>query len=540
MRRNRLKELALVYWPVGLAALIMIPRLLSAEFGLFDDGETLRVAQDIQDGDWGVLAKEAIRGRFRPVYWIQYAHIYALFGAAPTWFFLWNVLLFVGVTAELILLVRRAGAGAFQAAITGFIFVLSGPVVENIYTLSKPELLQSLLLLGALLFFTSPWESDRPRRRVVSSAVFATVLLLAATLTKETTLVMVPIAAAWLLLARMGEPRDKRGEVATRWGTLLFAAVAASLLYFVLRGQFLEVSLSEGTYTNNLEWSLGRLADSIVRWSGWLVRDFAWLLPLLLVPAIGLLDRRLGQVRFLVGAAVWIAGWILIYLPWEFMVEYYMLPVSIGVSVIAGVALNSVRDWIRGGRRRALAWLSLGLASALWLTTLPNNLSNARQQIAVDRANARLLEFLSEVAGDDRGVIINIQQENEYVYELRTHLQDVKGLFGTQVGVFDPGGGLPSGSALIAAPYVHNQPLLAVRMGVIEPTQVAWNQSLQEVLGQGADTAFETEENFRLSIVDLPRLLCSVLPERGYCRVERPLIDTREFRYGWRVYDLHG
>ncbi|MFQ5922545.1 MAG: hypothetical protein ACE5M4_06840 [Anaerolineales bacterium] len=540
MSTSRLRDLLLVYWPVGLAALIMIPRLLSAEFGLFDDGETLRVAQDIQNGDWGVLAKEAIRGRFRPVYWIQYAHIYALFGAAPAWFFLWNTLLFVVVTVELILLVRRTGAGRFQAATTGFIFVLSGPVVENIYTLSKPELLQILLLLGALLFFTPLCESDRPRRRVVSSAVFATLLLLAATLTKETTLVMVPIAAAWMLLAIIGAPRDQRRADANRGGTLLFAAAAASLLYFVLRDQFLEISLSEGTYTNNLEWSLGRLADSIVRWSGWLVRDFVWLAPLVLVLAIGLLDRRLEQARLLAGATVWIAGWILIYLPWEFTVEYYMLPVSIGVSVIAGVALNSLREWIRGGRRVALAWLALGLASALWLTTLPNNLSNARQQIAVDRANARLLQFLSEEAGGNRELIVNIQHENEYVYEVRTHLQDVKGLVETQVAVFDPGGGLPSGSALIAAPYVHNQPLLAVRMGVIEPAQEAWNQSLQEVLGQGAETVFETEENLRLSIVDLPRLLCSVLPERGYCRAERPLIDTREFRYGWRVYDLHG
>ena len=88
MSRGRLKELARVYWPIALVLLIMIPRVLSAEFGLFDDAETLRVAEDIQNGDWDILAKEAVRGRFRPIYWIQYAHIYALTGAQPAWFFL--------------------------------------------------------------------------------------------------------------------------------------------------------------------------------------------------------------------------------------------------------------------------------------------------------------------------------------------------------------------------------------------------------------------------------------------------------------------
>ena len=535
MNRDRLKELTLVYWPVGLAALIMIPRVLSADFGLFDDGETLRVAEEIQNGDWGVIAKEAVRGRFRPIYWIQYAHIYALVGAKPTWFFLWNTVLFMTITALIINIVRRMNGSNLQAVATGIFFVLEGPLVENTYTLSKPELLQTLLLLAAMIPFMIPISGALNR---ILATAWATVLILLATLTKETSVIIVPISAAWLLLAvAVAGIGQKRGEV-NRWGTLLLASSIATLVYLVLRGQVVEVSLSEGTYTNNLELTVTRVIDSTIRWSGWLIRNSVWLAPLLLIPLVDLIDRRLKHRQLLAGAGVWTIAWIVIYLPWEFTVEYYMLPVAVGVSIIGGVALDSAVERIREKRRATLAWLSLAIASILWLTTLPNNYSNARQQLAVDSSNARMLAYLVQQADGSQDVVVNIQHENEYVYEIRVFLQDVMGLDSTSVEVFNPEVGFAPRSLLVASPFVQNQPLLAVRMGVVEPSQTEWNRSLTEALGSPSKAAFEWEESFQLALIDLPRLLCSGLPQRGYCTTERSLIDTREFNYGWQIYEL--
>lgn len=535
MNRDRLKELTLVYWPVGLAALIMIPRVLSADFGLFDDGETLRVAGEIQNGDWGVIAKEAVRGRFRPIYWIQYAHIYALVGAKPTWFFLWNTVLFMTITALIINIVRRMNGSNLQAVATGIFFVLEGPLVENTYTLSKPELLQTLLLLAAMIPFMIPISGALNR---ILATAWATVLILLATLTKETSVIIVPISAAWLLLAvAVAGIGQKRGEV-NRWGTLLLASSIATLVYLVLRGQVVEVSLSEGTYTNNLELTVTRVIDSTIRWSGWLIRNSVWLAPLLLIPLVDLIDRRLKHRQLLAGAGVWTIAWIVIYLPWEFTVEYYMLPVAVGVSIIGGVALDSAVERIREKRRATLAWLSLAIASILWLTTLPNNYSNARQQLAVDSSNARMLAYLVQQADGSQDVVVNIQHENEYVYEIRVFLQDVMGLDSTSVEVFNPEVGFAPRSLLVASPFVQNQPLLAVRMGVVEPSQTEWNRSLTEALGSPSKAAFEWEESFQLALIDLPRLLCSGLPQRGYCTTERSLIDTREFNYGWQIYEL--
>jgi len=535
MSRDRIKQLALVYWPVGLAALIMIPRILSAEFGLFDDGESLRVAEDIQSGNWGVLTKEAVRGRFRPIYWIQYAHIYALVGASPTWFFIWNTVLFMTITALIIHIVRRMGGSDFEAATTGVFLVLAGPLVENTYTLSKPELLQMLLLSAAMTPFMSPIGGAR---NYIIATAWATVLILLATLTKETSVIMVPISAAWLLLAVAVAGTGQKRGVANRWGTLLLASSIATLIYLVLRGQVVEVSLSEGTYTNNLELTVTRVIDSAIRWSGWLVRNSAWLVPILVILLLDLIDRRLQHRRLLVGASVWTVAWILIYLPWEFTVEYYMLPVAIGVSIIGGIALDSAVERIREKRRATLAWLSLAIASILWLTTLPNNYSNARQQLAVDTSNARMLAHLVQQADGSQDVVVNIQHENEYVYEIRVFLQDVMGLDSTSVEVFNPEVGFAPGRLLVASPFVQNQPLLAVRMGVVEPSQTEWNRSLTEALGSPSKAAFEWEESFQLALIDLPRLLCWGLPQRGYCTTDRSLVDTREFKYGWQIYDF--
>ena len=496
LNSSRRRSLIYAYWPVFLAVLLVVPRLVSAEFGLFDDPAAIRYSQGIANGDWSVLSNDADSGRFRPLYWLQYALTYLLVGRQPFWFYIVNSLVFVTLTGELIWLVRRLGGSQRQGWITGALFVLAGPVIENVYTLMKPELLQFALILGAILPFAGPATAPvMPRRRALF-AILSAVLLLLATMAKETTLLLVPISLTWLVLAWFSSsPVAKKAEQA-RWGPFFAASLVASATYFGVRGQFLEVSLTGGTYSGNFEWNLARYGDSAIRWSGWLVRDFAWLAPLFLVPFLDFINRRLQHRRLLVGAAIWTAAWILIYLPWEFTVEYYMLPVAIGVSIIGGNALETTVTRIREKRRPAFAWLSLGLASILWLTTLPNNYSNARQQLAVDASNARMLEYLAAQEADVLDVIVNIQQENEYVYEIRTFLQDVRDLNETSVEIFNPGEGLSATPLLVASPFVYQQPLLAVRMGVVENTQIEWNRSLAAALGSQAEAVFEWEESF--------------------------------------------
>ena len=51
-KRSHALEMLLLYSPVLIAILVMIPRLLSPQFGLFDDGNSIVTAKKIAHGEW--------------------------------------------------------------------------------------------------------------------------------------------------------------------------------------------------------------------------------------------------------------------------------------------------------------------------------------------------------------------------------------------------------------------------------------------------------------------------------------------------------
>ena len=96
----------------------------------------------------------------------------------------------------------------------------------------------------------------------------------------------------------------------------------------------------------------------------------------------------------------------------------------------------------------------------------------------------------------------------------------------------------PGNNDYIVTPFVANLPLLTVRMGVLEPSQDTWNRDLGSYLYEhpGWKQVFETDHYFHLTIIDLPRLLCPLMRGRTYCVANSPVIDNRDFSYGWRIY----
>jgi hypothetical protein len=75
-------------------------------------------------------------------------------------------------------------------------------------------------------------------------------------------------------------------------------------------------------------------------------------------------------------------------------------------------------------------------------------------------------------------------------------------------------------------------------MGVIETSQLTWNQDLNSFLSEhpGWKQVFETDHRLQLTITDLPRLFCPLMQGRNFCAVNSPILNTRTFSYGWRIY----
>ena len=270
--------------PPALAALVMLPRLAAPQFGLLDDGFTLEAGERVA-GRWSAalhLIPET--GRFLPAHWVAQAAIVGGVGARPLAFFLINTLILAVVLAILARLVRRAAGTPGQAVAAMAVFALCGPAIESFYTLSKPEPLQLAWMAGALLATAAAATGATAARRTGMIAL-AIALSLVAYASKETSVVLVPISLGWLAL----EYRT-HGERGVAWRfAITYAAVnvAAAIAFLALRAHHAPLGLAEGTYTRAYALDRHVIAPALFRIVAWLIRDFAFLVPLLVFTLVG-------------------------------------------------------------------------------------------------------------------------------------------------------------------------------------------------------------------------------------------------------------
>ncbi len=536
----------------------MLPRLASPNFGLFDDGRTIVLSQGINHGVWD-MSWDSAAGRFRPVYWLYYALVYRLAGMNPLSFFLGNTLILAVTIAILISLARLLSFNRFQAWSAGMVFALSGPVIENYYTLSKAEPLQ-LLAVGLGLLIAMIYARARVRWQKILLLAGCFIAFMLAYLVKETTLVLIPVSGAWVFLAWLRSYRKKDFTSLQPRLAILGTSTLAGIAFYLARRLSVPVALTGGSYSEQYSFTLQRILASIVRWSGWLIRDFAFLAPLSLgLFALWLISLRrsksvlqspdvsgFSHAALLLDALIWMLAWIAVYLPWVFMQEYYALPFTAGAAMAAGLALGWLVDGFRHIHIGASVFQSacLALAAVLWLVTLPTNYSNGRIQVAVDDANARMLTDLAYHAPPGGTVLVNIQQANEYVEQMSLYY--LAQIYSRPDLTVLPYQSQPLGienefhrpDVILIVPLVENQPLMAVRMGLYESTQKTWNQALLGQLSPDWKMGTLIHDQFNLMMVDLPRIFCPLIRTRLFCSIPSPLLDRRLFSYGWAFYQI--
>jgi hypothetical protein len=231
-----------IYAPLLIAVLIMLPRLISANFGLMDDGRALSIAQGLLQGKFD-LSWDVVAGRARPIYWLAFAFWYLLVGAQPFWFFLGNLIVFSTTTFLLIYLVQSLGGTKLQAFLSGFVFVLSTSVIENVYTLSKAENFQVMLMVSALCL------AVLAARALKSTQVWlllstSTVILLVACFTKESTILLLPTSLVWWVIAWLGRKMHFPAAhfVQKASGFVILPSLVSAVIFYLGRTAFLSSS----------------------------------------------------------------------------------------------------------------------------------------------------------------------------------------------------------------------------------------------------------------------------------------------------------
>ncbi len=532
---GKVKALLLHAFPFVLTGIVLWPRLVDPQFGLFDDALTLQTARALSRGDWNLW--DFGGGRFRPVYWLFYWLVYVIAGPEPLGYFVAEAVL-LGISGWLLFqLLRSARLPGYLGVAATAAFIASPPTIETFYTLSKAEHLQTLFALLAV-FWAAGASSEEDRWRRCARRAGVTMAVALSTASKETSVVLVPIALGWWLLGQAGE-RWWDGAANLDARRLLFLGSAVGVGFWVAVRFIVFQSLfpPSGGYGSGYDFAVSRFIDSAIRYTGWLLYFFPYLLPaglLYLVASIG----ASGQDGRVADAAMWMAGWVAVYLPWKFAVGYYLLPFAVGA---VGFAALGIDHWgaIREKLDPPLRWLGQALCLSvviLWLLTLPTSYSLARVQLAVDKSNAGFLERLSQLPVEAT-VLVNIQVPNEYTDKMPSYLAEVYGRQDLRIEV--AGDEIGEGDTYLARPLVENQPRLTVRLGVVEETQDLWNAEIEPVLDGRAALLFSNVTGARLLSVNFPRTLCWLIPRRAYCRIHEPLLDTRFFRYGWELYRLN-
>jgi hypothetical protein len=232
-----------------------------------------------------------------------------------------------------------------------------------------------------------------------------------------------------------------------------------------------------------------------------------------------------------------------LYLPYRFTPEYYLLPFSLGASVLAALLAVQVAESIR--TQSWVGWALVGAgttaSAGLFLLTIPNNVSNAAIQLAVDKANADMLRFVAKEAPLGARVLVNIRLDSEYLWQVGPMLRTVHGRPDLEVQPYpaDDGDAWDDDRpTFIVSPFAENVPYPSVRMGIPEAESRQWESALKGELGGRLVLQRQSRSHARLFIVDAPRLVCLAWREMDYCQRRNAPFDTRRFAAGWRIYAL--
>ena len=543
MKNGELVKKFLLFSPLLFGIVIMLPRLFSPDFGFFDDAAGLARARDIWAGHW-TFVLEADRGRFRPLYWLYYAFLYRIFGLHPLGFFLSNLVLFLLLIFSVIRLALSLGINRNAAWVVGLVFALAGPVMENVYTLCKLELLQVFLLLLLIFCCRAYLHISKWYWKLTFLLLMASIAFLVCN-TKETGILLVPASFISLMVywlwGKLNHQIDKtviRKRIILWWASLI--GVSAYLIVSSLyKKQFL-ISTSSGNFNFSFSW----LYSQFRLLMDWMIRDYLYLFPLGLSALVALTKKsNRSVIPLLMECGCWAVIWAAVYIPWVYIPEYYFLPIAVIATILFGLLLTLNTSLLRGKRvEQIIALVCLSISILLFCLTIPNQVTNSRLQIAIDLVNAEMLEHIVKNTPQGSTVWINIQEPNEYVTEFTLwvnqiynrpdlHVDYIHGQDLTTIKT-------SSQETWIVSPYLENQFYPSVRLGVYENTSKAWNQNLDSSLSGQEIQLDEIHYSFQLFIIDPLRFFCPLTDSISYCQVPSNPIDTRILTYGWKIIHI--
>jgi hypothetical protein len=530
------------YWiylvPLLLCSLIMLPRLLDPHFGLMDDGEAIQKAYLIIDDQWD-FGSETASGRFRPLYWYIHYVLFMIFGTNPLGYFYINYLVLVLLIMGVIKLLKIYGSSNPTILITCILFLLSGPIPESYFTLSKYEIYQLIFIVYSILMAEQyPQTGSVIVKVLLGLGVF--LFSLVSYLIKETSLIMPVIYAGWLVVALFKHRKEKQ-----RWFPLvvmLAGSLAAGVIYLIWRGVYSAQAITAGSYVGtHISFSISSLFSSMIDWEPWLRRDFSFntVLIFTLILSLVLIRHKLAHTDIYWGASIWMVGWLGVFLPWVIKIEYYLLPFALGCSVLTAHVLVDLFLMIKHTSiwNRLISYAGIGVAGILFINSLLLIENNARYQLLMDDINSRMMKNLVDVVPPNGHVYVNLPADNEYIKEIELHFQYIDGRPDITVSRFyyQSTDSIDDGSVVIS-PIVVNRPTFSVRHAFSENDSGAWTYSLEKYMADGIGDSYNFSGQFTQIEPHIFRIICPIFQTLGSCEANSRILELKVLLYQWLIY----
>jgi hypothetical protein len=286
------------------------------------------------------------------------------------------------------------------------------------------------------------------------------------------------------------------------------------------------------------------LLDRFVRWGTLYAFYYHFLIPLAVLTLILIVQKGLNPSLtsgVLIPWLIWVGVWAAALIPWEFIEVYYLLPFSLGIAILAGFLAPL---WFKVLGKERANWVQktlLGFSVAMFLMTLPNFITHARTQLTIDRVNQNMLRSVRNITPQNGNVLIGMENPTEYVFNIERFLLDSNGRTDIDydyVSLETLGVLHHFSRGILVLPYVRNLPDLSLRTGVEEEFTIAWREVILYEMGNRLKELDRERDSFFMFNINLPVVFCPLIGEHGFCEAPDPLVDTREFRFGWEVYQI--
>jgi len=543
MTKIQTKTLVFAILPLLVAVLIMIPRLVSPQFGLMDDGLIYVEVQKILGGDLS-MTYDLQAGRFRPLYWAYFTLVYRLAGPNPVWFFVSHLIMLLILLIEIRFLMKYLHAKEWQILLTSLVFLFSIPIIENFYTLSKGDPLSLVFMLASLLCLEKFKNASHKPARYLYAAL-ALISSLSAIWAKETAYIMVPISAVWagfVLIQRKKYAQQIRQAYLIFFGTMAGAMAA----FFLIRAALGAPPVTGGTFTERYIFTWESIISRIPRWVTLFANYYHYLAPFSTLGIIVLINKKdvhpNQKLQFFVWL-IWCLAWIGVLLPWEYARAYYLLAFSLGTSILVGLLAPYIWNLIKRANKpmRWVMTLLSGISIVLFLASLTHYRTHAHTQLLFDRMNHQMLQITKDITPKDGAVFSSFETRKEYVEGIEYFLVDFYGLSEityTHISVETLERLHWYSGGVVVMPYVNNMPRLIVRAGVDEEFVMLWNEIVLWNQGDRLTQVTQIRDDFQIFNLNLPVIFCPLIGSRGYCENPDPFFDTRVFSYGWDIYTI--